>query len=546
MHHSLIALMWMIRLVILEGTIDLQVFPFKMKLAETSTTCNYWIVCENNDTFILSSVPSWNAPQFCLDLGFEPRRCRNKFKCVTFSKPEYHGCIPVQVQAFDLSNASHDMFFLGLVNHECGKVSGGGAKPHIFPKPLLMHNVCQLGNYFFLSSPAFRMCYLCNLSSRLQVPDEVFKQCCNVQKVYTRSFLCYLNSKYLQYSSVANYFKLTVLLAYICNVEAYCSVSMFYNQLASVANIIVGNTETINNLNHRFWPMSDTLNVMETTFKERDSNGDKHQIRTERDSTPYYQGAIGQSVNTAVHHRQDYNFWQGKASLSKNRHDTLKQKKIENEMMQKRDLNFKNGVKEVSSKSVASLLTVSCTLHLVADYLFYKHVGKGDISRTVNIMKKTVYGADAIFRSTDFNLDGVGDNIGFMIKNITVLSNESMDFFSYSMDDTNYMGYLRNFSRANFSDYCLGVAFTYKEFKRSVGGVAWIASSNTHVYPGGICQKQLFMKREKAYFSFNSLVISFFNPWHMLNAETAALTLAHELGHSFGSTHDQMTNSKCR
>ncbi|PVD20484.1 hypothetical protein C0Q70_18640 [Pomacea canaliculata] len=292
--------------------------------------------------------------------------------------------------------------------------------------------------------------------------------------------------------------------------------------------------------------MSDTLNVMETTFKERDSNGDKHQIRTERDSTPYYQGAIGQSVNTAVHHRQDYNFWQGKASLSKNRHDTLKQKKIENEMMQKRDLNFKNGVKEVSSKSVASLLTVSCTLHLVADYLFYKHVGKGDISRTVNIMKKTVYGADAIFRSTDFNLDGVGDNIGFMIKNITVLSNESMDFFSYSMDDTNYMGYLRNFSRANFSDYCLGVAFTYKEFKRSVGGVAWIASSNTHVYPGGICQKQLLMKREKAYFSFNSLVISFFNPWHMLNAETAALTLAHELGHSFGSTHDQMTNSKCR
>ncbi|XP_025115948.1 LOW QUALITY PROTEIN: disintegrin and metalloproteinase domain-containing protein 10-like [Pomacea canaliculata] len=161
-------------------------------------------------------------------------------------------------------------------------------------------------------------------------------------------------------------------------------------------------------------------------------------------------------------------------------------------------------------------------------------------------MKKTVYGADAIFRSTDFNLDGVGDNIGFMIKNITVLSNESMDFFSYSMDDTNYMGYLRNFSRANFSDYCLGVAFTYKEFKRSVGGVAWIASSNTHVYPGGICQKQLLMKREKAYFSFNSLVISFFNPWHMLNAETAALTLAHELGHSFGSTHDQMTNSKCR
>ena len=104
--------------------------------------------------------------------------------------------------------------------------------------------------------------------------------------------------------------------------------------------------------------------------------------------------------------------------------------------------------------------TVSCSLHLVADHLFFNEMGDSSTAKTVNLMLSVVIGADAVFRATDFDGDGVRDNIGFQVKNITIIHNSSAAFYGYSRTNGNSFQYLRSFSTADFSDVCLGVAFT--------------------------------------------------------------------------------------
>ena len=121
--------------------------------------------------------------------------------------------------------------------------------------------------------------------------------------------------------------------------------------------------------------------------------------------------------------------------------------------------------------------TVSCSLHLVADHLFFSDMGERSPAKTVNLMLSVVIGADAVFRATDFDGDGVRDNIGFVVKNITIIHNSSTAFYGYSRANGNSFEYLKSFSTGDFSDVCLGVAFTAIDFQRSVVGLAWYAST---------------------------------------------------------------------
>ena len=130
-----------------------------------------------------------------------------------------------------------------------------------------------------------------------------------------------------------------------------------------------------------------------------------------------------------------------------------------------------------SSDDSSFLETVSCSLHLVADHLFFNEMGDSSTAKTVNLMLSVVIGADAVFRATDFDGDGVRDNIGFQVKNITIIHNSSAAFYGYSRTNGNSFQYLRSFSTADFSDVCLGVAFTAIDFDRGVVGLAWYASS---------------------------------------------------------------------
>lgn len=61
-----------------------------------------------------------------------------------------------------------------------------------------------------------------------------------------------------------------------------------------------------------------------------------------------------------------------------------------------------------------------CTLYLVADYLYFNHVGGGDVERTIHYMLQAITVADNIFTHTDWRSKDVCFNIGFTVKKVIV------------------------------------------------------------------------------------------------------------------------------
>ena len=69
----------------------------------------------------------------------------------------------------------------------------------------------------------------------------------------------------------------------------------------------------------------------------------------------------------------------------------------------------------------------SCDLALVADHIFHKEVGMGDIVTTITIMLYHIKEANAVFMTKDFDNDKVSDCVGLEVSAISIL--ESPDSY---------------------------------------------------------------------------------------------------------------------
>ncbi|KAL3874041.1 hypothetical protein ACJMK2_037105 [Sinanodonta woodiana] len=181
-----------------------------------------------------------------------------------------------------------------------------------------------------------------------------------------------------------------------------------------------------------------------------------------------------------------------------------------------------------------------CTLRVVADHLFFQHIGQADVATTIAELQFLVSEADIIFRSTDFDGNGKGDNIGFSIAKIEIYRPGN----TYNMADESIdvNKYLNKFSEYDFTDVCLSFAFTYRNFQ-GILGLAWVASSNAYGNVGGICQQKVTIQGVR--YSLNSGVITLNSYGSRSSRHKSALTLTHEIGHSFGSPHDVSSNPLC-
>lgn len=162
-------------------------------------------------------------------------------------------------------------------------------------------------------------------------------------------------------------------------------------------------------------------------------------------------------------------------------------------------------------------------------------------------MLQSLQEANSIFRSTDFDNDGYPDNIGFKAKYIIILQSEQALgslLPPYSNQPIDGRFYLRKLSQHEIlSEVCLGIAFTAQPFLNRVLGMSFTAVKNksfdiSKTFPtaGGICEKPLQTLLKE---NFNTLVITY----GLENNEKVPqiisdISLAHELGHSFGSDHD--------
>ena len=191
-----------------------------------------------------------------------------------------------------------------------------------------------------------------------------------------------------------------------------------------------------------------------------------------------------------------------------------------------------------------STLSHTCPLHVVADHTFHINIGDRSISRTFNEVMYLIGIADVIFRSTDFDGDGQGDNIGFTINAFTVFPSTTTPGYTMSDTTSDSFTFLDQLILNDFSDSCLGYAFTYRDFNEGIVGVAYIGNSNEYGSVGGLCQPPVRIS-DDIYYSYNTGVVSMLNYDKRIPAYRAALTLAHELGHSFGSTHDESSSPHC-
>ena len=107
-----------------------------------------------------------------------------------------------------------------------------------------------------------------------------------------------------------------------------------------------------------------------------------------------------------------------------------------------------------------------CTLGIFIDHTFYHRIAHSSTSVAVSKVANHIAEADFIFRMTDMDLDAVPDNIGFQISGYITLYGSARHRLSDTSLDV--LDYMNRFSGNNFNDFCLALAFTYRDFGQQV------------------------------------------------------------------------------
>ncbi|KAM9341317.1 LOW QUALITY PROTEIN: disintegrin and metalloproteinase domain-containing protein 17a [Symphorus nematophorus] len=195
----------------------------------------------------------------------------------------------------------------------------------------------------------------------------------------------------------------------------------------------------------------------------------------------------------------------------------------------------------------------TCPLLLVADYRFFKHMGRGQESVTLNYLIELIDRVDDIYRNTtwDDEFKGYGVQIHQIIINKEPTKpppGSSKEWVHYNMANSStgrevwdVKRLLEQFSSDiadNASTVCLAHLFTYQDFDEGTLGLAYVAPSKPQAL-GGLCPKPYYPSHSAKKPSYlNTGLTSTKNYGKTILTKEADLVTTHELGHNFGAEHD--------
>ncbi|KAF5903401.1 disintegrin and metalloproteinase domain-containing protein 17 isoform X1, partial [Clarias magur] len=200
----------------------------------------------------------------------------------------------------------------------------------------------------------------------------------------------------------------------------------------------------------------------------------------------------------------------------------------------------------------------TCTLLLVADYRFYKHMGREEESTTLNYLIELIDRVDDIYRNTswDDEFKGYGVQIHQIIIN-KFPTQVDPGQLHYNMEGSprpkdnqvwDVKKLLEQFSSDiadNASSVCLAHLFTYQDFDEGTLGLAYVASSRDQAL-GGLCSKPYYpVPSVKKASYLNTGLTSTKNYGKTILTKEADLVTTHELGHNFGAEHDPDNIAYC-
>lgn len=196
-----------------------------------------------------------------------------------------------------------------------------------------------------------------------------------------------------------------------------------------------------------------------------------------------------------------------------------------------------NPVEEVpviqASKAIDETKTC-CLLHLHADHLYFKKFKS--VEKVVAQVAAYIRAVNDVYNRVDF--EGI-KLINFRVKSLSVLVQEDKnDPIQRPFSGPEKL--LSLYSEEDWGNYCLSYLLTDRDYQ-GVLGLAYVGMNGNY---GGICSKCAEDKLNQRNDTLNTGLITLQNYGHYLPPWLVHLTLAHELGHSLGASHDER-DSNC-